>query len=53
MSVECVRCGITPGDLPYEELGLTLDEAAETLFERVDGETRCQGCAQIGGEQHG
>lgn len=42
---ECTRCGITSGDLPTEEMGLTWDEAEEQLFEVVDGQTYCQGCA--------
>lgn len=47
MNAECTRCGVTAADLPYEELDLSLDEASELLFEPVDGERMCQGCAQI------
>lgn len=45
--VECVACGIAVSDLPYEELGLDVDEAADVLFERIDGQTYCQGCAGV------
>lgn len=41
---ECALCGVTPHDLPFEELGLTAEEAADVLFERDQGETYCQGC---------
>lgn len=44
MNAECYRCGVTAFDLPYEELGLDLDEASELLFD----EGMCQGCAQLG-----
>jgi hypothetical protein len=39
-NAECSRCGVTAADLPYEDMGLTLAEASEFLFE--DG--LCQGC---------
>lgn len=43
---ECSNCGVTAADLPYEELGLSLEEASETLFERAAcGAIFCQGCA--------
>ena len=41
MNAECTECGVTAADLPYQDLGLSLSEASELLFE--DG--RCQGCA--------
>lgn len=40
-NAECSLCGVTAADLPYEELGMTLTEASEFLFD--DG--LCQGCA--------
>lgn len=40
-NAECIRCGVTAADLPYEEMGLSLDEASELLF--ADG--LCAGCA--------
>lgn len=40
MNAECACCGVTAADLPYEEMGLSRDEASEFLFE--DG--LCQGC---------
>ena len=47
-NAECSRCGVTAADLPYEEMGLTLDEASEFLFE--DG--RCRTCVlPPGGQQ--
>jgi hypothetical protein len=44
-NAECSRCGVTAADLPYEELGLTLAEASEALFERTGDDVTCQGCA--------
>lgn len=46
-NAECARCGVTAADLPYEELGMTLAEASEFLFDH-DNEGRgvlCQGCS--------
>jgi len=40
VNAECTACGVTAADLPYEEMGLTLDEVSEFLFD--DG--LCQGC---------
>lgn len=40
---ECVVCGITPGDLPYEEMGLTLEEAEETMFVKAGDLAWCMG----------
>lgn len=45
MNAECSRCGVTAADLPFEEMGLDLDEASDLLFDRENGETLCQGCA--------
>lgn len=45
---ECVRCGIMVSDFYYEELGLDIEDAADLLFEQVNGETYCQGCAPKG-----
>lgn len=39
---ECEHCGVTVHDLPFEELGLSVEEAADSLFERVDGVTYCR-----------
>lgn len=45
-NAECDGCGVTAADLPYEDLGLSLDEASEFLFERDGGSvTLCQGCS--------
>jgi hypothetical protein len=44
-NAECVRCGVTAADLPYEDLGMTLDEASEFLFDRDGNTILCQGCA--------
>ena len=41
----CEGCGIAAADLPYEVMGLTLEEAEELFFEHIDGEPYCQGCA--------
>ena len=32
-NAECARCGIAATDLPYEDLGMTLAEASEFLFD--------------------
>lgn len=45
MDVECARCGVTPGDVPYEDLGLDLDDVADFLFEHDGERWLCQGCA--------
>ncbi|MGH3499839.1 MAG: hypothetical protein ACRDQA_02880 [Nocardioidaceae bacterium] len=45
MSVECARCGLTPIDLPLEELGLDAEDAADFLFEPDGDQWLCQGCA--------
>jgi hypothetical protein len=44
-NAECAGCGVTAADLPYEELGLDLEEASDVLFQQVDGATYCEGCA--------
>lgn len=41
---ECARCGVTVYDLPFEELGLSAEDAVETMFEQHEGRTLCQGC---------
>lgn len=41
-NAECRQCGVTAADLPYEELGLTVDQASECLF---DGDL-CRGCSE-------
>jgi len=46
-NAECARCGIAATDLPYEDLGMTLAEASEFLFDH-DNEglgVLCQGCS--------
>lgn len=48
---ECDQCGITAGDLPYEEMGMTIEDFADVMFESFDGLVLCQGCAN--GEGHG
>lgn len=50
-NAECDGCGITAADLPYEEMGLSLDEASELWFEPIHlsgGLYLCQGCANDG-----
>lgn len=49
-NAECAGCGVTAADLPYEDLGLDLEEASDTLFERINGATYCRGCAQHAGD---
>lgn len=44
-NAECSRCGVTAADLPYEDLGMTLNEASEFLFDHDRNRTLCQGCA--------
>lgn len=43
-NAECVGCGITAADLPYDDLGMTLDEASEFLFDHDGNTCLCQGC---------
>lgn len=46
-NAECARCGVTAADLPFEEMGMTLAEASEFLFDH-DNEGRgilCNGCS--------
>lgn len=43
-NAECAMCGVTAADLPYEDLGMTLDEASELLFDNDGTATYCQGC---------
>lgn len=45
MNAECASCGITAADLPYEDLGMTLEEASDLLFDHDDVVTTCQGCS--------
>lgn len=45
MNAECRKCGVTAADLPFEEMGMTLEEASEQWFERVGSDTFCQACA--------
>lgn len=42
-NAECAHCGVAAADLPYEDLGMTLAEASEFLFD--DG--LCQGCSAL------
>jgi hypothetical protein len=44
-NAECVRCGVTAADLPYEDLGMTLAEASAFLFDHDGNTVLCQGCA--------
>lgn len=44
-NAECAACGVTAADLPHEDLGLTVAEASELLFEHANGSVRCQGRA--------
>lgn len=44
MSAECESCGVTAADLPFEDMGLTLEEASDVLFEHEGGVTLCVGC---------
>lgn len=44
---ECTTCGVTLHDLPFEELGLSEEDAADTLFEYIKGKTYCWGCASL------
>jgi hypothetical protein len=46
MNAECEGCGVTAADLPYEDLGMTLDEASEFMFVHADGGALCNGCAE-------
>jgi len=45
MNAECRKCGVTAADLPFEEMGMTLEEASGQWFERVGSDTFCQACA--------
>jgi hypothetical protein len=53
MATECEQCGITPGDLPHEEMGMSVEEFADVMFESRDGVTLCQGCASAAGAAGG
>lgn len=44
-NAECARCGVTAADLPYEQMGMTLAEASEFLFDHDGNTVLCQGCA--------
>ena len=44
MNAQCTYCGITAADLPYEEMGLTLTEASETLFHPAGNTVLCEAC---------
>lgn len=44
-NAECVACGITAADMPYEELGMTLEDAAEFWFDHDGNQAFCRGCA--------
>jgi hypothetical protein len=44
-NAECAHCGVTAADLPHEDLGMTLDEASEFLFDHDGNTILCQGCA--------
>jgi hypothetical protein len=44
-NAECVKCGITAADLPHDDLGMTLDEASEFLFDHDGNTILCRGCA--------
>jgi hypothetical protein len=41
---ECDGCGITAEDLPYEDLGLSREEAAEYMFEAIGSRILCRSC---------
>lgn len=43
-NAECARCEVTAADFPYEDLGMTLTEASEFLFEHDRDEVLCRGC---------
>lgn len=45
-NAECATCGVTAADLPYEEMGLTLEGASDELFDHDGPEARCMGCAR-------
>lgn len=45
MNAECARCGVTAADLPHEDLGMTLVEASEFLFDHNGNVALCQGCS--------
>jgi hypothetical protein len=44
-NAECVGCGITAADMPYEEMGMTLEDASEFLFVHDGNAVLCSGCA--------
>ena len=45
LNAECARCGVRASDLPHEELGMTLAEASEFLFNHDGNAALCQGCS--------
>lgn len=47
MNAECAACGVTAADLPFEDMGLTLDQASEVLFDGDEGVVLCQGCMPV------
>ena len=44
-NAECAGCGVTAADLPYEDLGMTLAEASEFLFDHDGPTVLCRMCA--------
>jgi hypothetical protein len=45
-NAECEGCGVTAADMPYEELGMTLEDASEFMFVSDGKTTLCNGCAR-------
>jgi hypothetical protein len=43
-NIECVQCGVTAADLPYEQLDMTLTEACESFFNNDGDGPTCQWC---------
>lgn len=45
-NAECEGCGVTAADMPYENMGMTVEETSEFMFIHEGGKALCVGCAE-------